>query len=304
MKLGTFIQRCITVGRDTGMANRFAVNDSDLSTELCAGAVVLHGDVDQELGQTVLVGVDLGMGEILIADRLRERGEDVGFVLGHRSSCCRSNPRGSFHSIHNRFRGTRNFDPLDDLRQPFTVDLPEKDIDAARLLDIPYTCVDRGVHSLLTDWLQQHLDEEAPLTLGDLLNQIKEVAEFQHSTGRGEPVQIICGDESEAAGTVCVDTADGSRGNNRRFAALKQAGVKTIVVMNACAEQRAEATRLELNLVEMDYLAADSLGLNLLIDHAYQGETAPLVLECSGFRRVNRKVAVATEDEPRIRQRY
>ena len=56
--------------------------DSATLTNPYADTRILHGTGKEDI-QTALVGIDMEMGEILLADRLSSSGKKVDLVLGH-----------------------------------------------------------------------------------------------------------------------------------------------------------------------------------------------------------------------------
>ena len=79
-----------------------------------------------------------------------------------------------------------------------------------------------------------------------------------------------------------------TEGSKEIFQSLSLGGVNTVVGMHLSEEHRKEAEKNHLNVVIAGHISSDTLGINLLLDRITEDERLD-ILECSGFRRVQRK---------------
>ncbi len=256
---------------------------------------ILYGD-PETLVRRVLAGVDMEVGELLLADRLRERGRSIDLVITH-------HPEGkALASLHEVMHLQE--DVLARLGVPINIAegilasrisevkrglLPlnhNRAVDAARILDIPFMCLHTTADNLVHDFLQKYLDERRPETLKDLLKTLKEVPEYKEAVSLNAGPTIVIGSPERRAGKIVVDMTGGTGGSEDAYARLANAGVGTLVVMHISEKHRKEAETNHVQVVVAGHMASDSLGLNLFLDElARHGiETVP----CAGLLRVNR----------------
>jgi hypothetical protein len=244
----------------------------------------------------MLVGIDMGACEILLAERLQEKGNEISLVLAHRTECgCVDSGTFLFHagnSILERFgipsqmKSSTLEQRLREVREQ-QEECVSKDVNAARLLDIPYICVHTPADNLVTTFLKRFFDEKNPQTLGEMLDYMQEITEFAMAEKRYTGPAIKCGTPEDATGKIFVDMIGGTQSSPEDYQYLKINGFSTVVSMHVSEEHRATALAVGLNLIDAGYLASDTLGMNLLLDKVFMGEE-PKIIPCSGYARVKR----------------
>ncbi len=258
---------------------------------------ILHGSGDEEIG-TVLVGVDIEVGEILLADTLRNRGQKIDLVLAHhpegRAFANLSAVMYMQSDILNLFGVPINI--AEDLMEGRAKEVERRlmpvnhtrAVDAARLLNIPFLCLHTPADNMVVTFLQRLFDDKKPHDLGDLLDLLKAIPEYRDAMKIGAGPQIIVGSKKRRAGKVFVDMTGGTEGSKEIFSSLANAGVNTIVGMHMSEEHRKEAEKNHLNVIIAGHISSDNLGLNLLLDETLSGSGIQ-VLECSGYKRTGRR---------------
>jgi len=258
---------------------------------------VLYGQRDREITSKIMVGIDISIGEILLADRLREKGMNIDLVISH-------HPAGKalikFFKVMNM-----QADILNSFGIPINVaeDLLEERVaevehsllpvnvnqapDAAKLLDVPFMCIHTPADNAVATHLQGIMDEEKPDTVDAVVTRLKEEPEFKHYSQKHMEVQILAGKPDRRAGKVFVDMTGGTEGSIKILAKLSIAGIGTLVVMHMKPKYIEEARKHHLNVVLAGHMASDSLGTNLIIDHLCSLHPFE-ILECGGFRRFQR----------------
>jgi len=256
---------------------------------------ILNGVPETEV-KRILAGIDMEAQEILLADRLREKGEKIDLVLAH-------HPEGK--ALVNLFRvmGLQE-DVLAQLGVPINVAegvlasriseverglMPlnhNRSVDAARLLNFPFMCVHTPADNMVNTFLEKLFAEKQPETVGDVVKILMTIPEYQASHQINAGPKVFVGKESNRAGKIFVDMTGGTSGSEDAFAKLAIAGVGTIVGMHMGEKHRKEAEKNHINVLIAGHMASDSLGVNLLLD-VLEREGIE-VITCSGLRRVKR----------------
>ncbi|TAN37931.1 MAG: NGG1p interacting factor NIF3 [Nitrospirae bacterium] len=257
---------------------------------------ILYGSGDPEIAH-VLVGIDIEVGEVLLAETLKRKGRPVDLILSH-------HPEGTAYAtlysvmnmqsdILSRFGVPINIaeDLMDGrMREVERRLMPlnhTRAVDAARLVDIPFACLHTPADNMVVTFLQKLFDDARPETLADLMDIIRGIPEYRTGALNGSGPKIITGSKTRKAGRVFVDMTGGTEGSKEIFSSLASAGVNTIVGMHISEEHRKEAEKNHMNVVIAGHISSDNLGVNLLLDEITRG--CPLnILECSGFTRVTR----------------
>lgn len=257
---------------------------------------ILFGNPETEV-KTVLVGIDMETPEVLLADRLREKGENIDLLISH-------HPEGKALAALHRIMHMQE-DILAELGVPINVAegimasriseverglMPlnhNRAVDTARLLGIPFMCVHTPADNMVNSFLTNYLDEKCPETLNDIVKALKELPEYRESARLGNPPKIVVGKGERRTGKLFIDMTGGTGGSEDAYAKLAAAGVGTVIGMHIGEKHRKEAEKNHINVVIAGHMASDSLGINLLMDQlAAKGIN---VLPCSGLIRVERK---------------
>ena len=254
---------------------------------------ILFGTGDEEI-KSALVGIDIDVGEILLADRLRSKGKSIDLAFSH-------HPSGSaFANLHSVMQ--IQSDILNTFGVPINIAeaLMEKrireverkllpanhtrSVDAARLLGIPFLCMHTAADNMVAHHLQRLFDSEKPYLLADVLDILKTLPEYRDAAANGAGPKIVLGSKKRKAGKIFVDMTGGTEGAKDIFRTLTNSGVSTIVGMHISEEHRKEAEKASMNVVVAGHISSDNLGLNLLLDAISTADEIEIT-ECSGFRR-------------------
>lgn len=256
---------------------------------------ILVGDPESEV-RSVLVGIDMEVGEVLLADRLRSSGRPVDLIISH-------HPEGRalaalnevmalqadlWHSlgvpinVGDALIGKR----MAEIQRAFLPRNHERALDAARLLGIPFMCIhtpsDNQVNAFLTDFFARR----RPRLVKDVVEGLRTIPEYRiASLNRSGPV-VIAGSPENRAGRIMVDMTGGTEGPQQVLERLSQAGVGTVVCMHYSDKHREEAEKHQINVVVAGHIVSDSLGLNLILDELERKGLE--VIPASGLIRVSR----------------
>jgi len=269
--------------------------DTDSLWNPYADSRIVNGDPDAEVG-AVLWGIDVNTPELLLADRLREKGERIDAVIGH-------HPRGK--------AGANLYQMVliqEDMMAEWGVPITTAEClvaprsqevmcsthagnhtqagDAAALLDLPFMCLHQPADLLAQRFMREHLDREAPERVGEVIDALLKLPEYRIMARECNPPQIFAGDRDKRAGRIAVKFAGGTAAPKQMYEQLGRAGVGTVVCMHVPESHIEEARKSHVNLVIASHMASDSLGTNLVADRFE--ERGIEILPCSGFIRVRR----------------
>jgi putative NIF3 family GTP cyclohydrolase 1 type 2 len=257
---------------------------------------ILFGDVST-LVDKVLVGIDIHVGEILMADKLNERGEGIDLVIAH-------HPEGRalaaldevmelqvdlLHTYGVPINVAENLmkERIGQVYRRFAPLNHHQTIDAARLLNIPFMCVHTPADNLGWMYLANMIEKKEFDTLDDVMELLMKIPEFQKAQKEKGGPMIFLGTPVSRAGHVrVVEFTGGTEGAKEIYERLSHAGIGTIIGMHISEEHRKEAQKHHMNVIVTGHMASDSIGMNLLSDQLEKKGIA--VIPCSGFIRVKR----------------
>lgn len=255
---------------------------------------ILNGDLGKEI-KTILAGIDMEVGEVLLADRLREKGKKIDLVMSH-------HPEGKalagFYEVMRM-----QADILNKMGVPITVAdnllaeriseverrvLPlnhTRAVDAAKLLDLDFICVHTPADNCVTSYLQKLMDKKKLELLGEVMKILLEIPEYKLAQANNAGPRILIGDKNKRTGKIFVEMTGGTEGSKDIFGRLSQAGVGTLVLMHLSEEHFKKVKEEHINVVIAGHIASDTLGLNLLLDELQKKEKLEII-SCSGFQRI------------------
>lgn len=317
MKLGTFFKRALEAGEKndprgdacvrgemkalrrayeemSGRAKR--VFDRDRLDIPYADTRILFGEPGTEV-RGLLIGIDIDVAEIMLADRLRERGARIDLVVSHHP--VGRAYAGFYNVMHMQADILHGFgvpinvaesllegriQEVEHRVMPVNVTRP---VDAARLMQMPLACVHTPADNCATTFLQRLFDRKKPERLGDIVDLIVAIPEYQEAMRNNTPPKILAGKEGRRAGRIFVDMTGGTEGPAKMLEKIADAGVGTLVGMHFSEKHLEEAKRHNINVVIAGHMASDALGLNLLLDAVCKKDRVHITC-CSGFTRVAR----------------
>jgi hypothetical protein len=232
--------------------------------------VYLDGDV-----RRVLVGIDVDVGELLLAKSLGVDGviahhpvgskarlglpavierheaqmiaEGIPAEVAHEKMLARQRPVA--HALH-----TTNYDRV---------------VDAARQLNLPtmniHLAADIIGRQYFIDFVRRVVDGKAT-TVGGLIGELKTIPEMEASLVQPE---LWLGESQNPVGRWIVQMAAGTNGGAPVFRTYYERGITTILAMHIDDRDLQELEQLQLpgaNLVITGHMPSDSIGMNRVID--------------------------------------
>ena len=256
---------------------------------------ILVGDPQTEV-KSVMVGIDMEVPEVLLADRLREKGKAIDLIISH-------HPEGVAlvnldkvmalqadewyrHGVPINIGEAFISKRMQEIYRAFLPRNHERALDAARVLDIPFmsmhTVADNQVNAHLTDYFAR----KKPRTVGEVIDLLLEIPEYQAAARTQSGPVAIVGSRENRAGKIMVDMTGGTEGPKEILEKLADAGVGTIVAMHYSEKHKEEAEKQKINVIIAGHIVSDSLGMNLILDRLE--EKGISILPVSGLVRVSR----------------
>ena len=244
-----------------------------------------------------LVGIDADATEVLLADRLTQKGTKIDAVIGH-------HPIGISLLALNEVMDLQvnayadvgvPINVMDALMRERSEDVKRKIhpsnhnqiIDTARLLEMPlmnlHTAWDNMGDKFMTDYLSKKKFD----TVGEIVDYMMELPEYEEAmVGKNGP-EIVSGSEKSRAGKVAIFFTGGTNPSKEIYAELAKAGVGTLVDMHIPEDGLKELKKLHVNVINAGHMASDSIGANLFLDEIEKRGVE--VVAASGLIRIKRK---------------
>lgn len=260
---------------------------------------ILYGEPQIQVNR-ILVGIDIAVGELLLADRLRkERGLDL--IISH-------HPEGRAHaSLYEVMQLQVDLLRKVGISESVARQLIEeriyeverrvmphnhmRSVDAARLLDLPFMCIHTPADNHAADFIQKLMNREKPKKVKDIVDILMEVREYKEAAKDSAGPRIIRGSPGRSVGRIFVEMTGGTEGSKEAYDKLYKAGIRTLVCMHLSEDHFKKVKDADLNVVIAGHVSSDTLGLNLLLDKIEKEEKFQII-NCSGFRRFRRNGTV------------
>lgn len=254
-----------------------------------------YGDPDTEV-KKLMWGIDIGTGEVLLADRLKEKGEEISGIVGHHPLGSSRTPFPEVMWIQTEMYAECGVpvNVAEGLLGPRVEEVTRgvlpinynQAVDAAKLLGIPIMNIHTPADNCVQQFLQKGFDKESPKYLSDIIDHLMTIPEFQIASKYNSPPKIVVGSPKNRAGRIMAKMNGGTSGPKEIYAKLSQAGIGTVVGMHFPESHIEEARKNNISLIVSGHMSSDSLGINLIIDEWEKKGIE--VIPCSGLIRVSR----------------
>jgi putative NIF3 family GTP cyclohydrolase 1 type 2 len=256
---------------------------------------IAAGDPELEV-RGLLTGVDMETAEVLLADRLREKGDPVDLIFAHHPEgpgFARLDEvmhmqadlwaaQGVGLGVADNLIATR----ASEVRRHFMPYNHYRAIQSAELLGFAFLSCHTPADNSVQRFVQAFIDERVPRTLDDLVKAIRSIPEYEDAARKGYGPELILGDDARRPGRIVVDMTGGTEGPKEALDRLSAAGVDTLVGMHFSEDYKKRAEELHMNLVIAGHISSDCLGMNLVLDRI---EQQGVEIHCtSGIVRVRR----------------
>ncbi len=259
---------------------------------------IINGTGNENI-EVVMVGVDIETQEVLLADRLREKGEKidalfihhpegraladlekvmtlqvdvlagVGVPVNHSEAQLRPRMDKIWRAIHadNLFRTER----------------------AAELLGIPAFCCHTPTDNLVWQYMEKNICSKEWENLGEIITALHKFPEYEYYAKKGNPCILVNGSRDSRPGkVVATEFTGGTNGPEEFLEEQSHAGVGTILSMHVTEKTLEAAKKFNVNMIQCSHMASDAIGINLMLDKLSKKEKKLKTVDASGFIRVKR----------------
>ncbi|MCL6472260.1 MAG: NGG1p interacting factor NIF3 [Firmicutes bacterium] len=256
---------------------------------------ILAGDPEKEV-RGLLAGIDMETQEVILADRLREKGEVIDLILAHhpegRALAALANVMGMQADIWASYGVPINIgddligERMMEVRRSLMPVNHNRAVDAASLLGFAFMNIHTPADNLVTRFVQDYLVEKSPGTLGEIVKALREIPEYKDAALKEAGPTILVGEASKRPGKIIVDMTGGTEGPEGAIERLANAGVGTIVGMHFSEKLRKKASESHINIIVAGHISSDAIGMNLFLDKLEQNGVK--ILTTSGLKRIKR----------------
>jgi hypothetical protein len=264
------------------------------------------GDPDTEV-KTLIGGIDMNTGEVLLADRLREKGTAIDAIYTHHPEGWGLTKLDSVMEVQADIwaglgvpiQAGEKFilERMDEIKRRLMPVNYDQAIDAARLLEIPFLSAHTPTDNLVVDYLNTYLAKKKPTLIEDVQKALLAIPEYRIAALKGAGPYVGKSSPGARAGKIWVDMTGGTEGPKKVIEKLADSGVGTIVGMHMGEELREQAEKNNIHVVVAGHMSSDSLGINLFLDELERNGVKTIAT--SGLTRVHRdKRGKVTSEEP------
>ncbi len=320
MKLKTFFKRAVEIGIDADPRSKKQIQkllkkqldrskklegrekelfDMERTWNPYSDSRIVAGTGEEEV-TTFFVGIDMETPEMLLADRLREKGTPIDAILIH-------HPEGRALADLDKVMPMQA-DILESVGVPINISESQlhprmsriwraihpdnlfRTQRAAELLGFPAVCchtiTDNLVWRLVEDEICKHEFDD----LNSIINALMDIPEYLHYAKMGNPPIVVHGNGNARPGKlVATEFTGGTNGPEEFLESQARAGVGTILSMHVTEKTLEEARKHHVNMIQCSHMASDAIGVNLLLDKIAKEEKRLKTIDASGFVRVKRK---------------
>lgn len=255
-----------------------------------------YGDPKTRL-KRIMVGIDIGVGELLIANELNKKGKTIDAVIAHHPEGRALIDLTQVMDIQNDISELEGVPVnvaeklmkgrMGDLNRGLHAHNHFQVPDAARLLEIPFACFHTFADNNVYWFIKKYITAKKPKRISDVIDALMDLPEYQAAKKRGNGPKVFVGDETSRVGKISFSGfTGGTTGPKEIYEKMAHAGVGTILAMHIPEEHRKLAEKYHINVLICGHMASDSLGVNLLMDEAEKKGVE--IIPCAGFLRVSR----------------
>lgn len=260
---------------------------------------IINGTGKEEV-KTLMVGIDIETPEVLLADRLREKGEKIDCLFIH-------HPEGraladlekvmpmqidvlATHGVPVNHSEAHLKPRMDRIWRSIHADNLFRTERAAELLNIPAFCCHTITDNLVWAYIEKTICQKEHDDLNSIIDALMKIPEYEYYAKKGNPPIIVNGSGGNRPGKIAAtEFTGGTNGPEQQLVSQSKAGVGTILSMHVTEKTLEAAKEHNVNMIQCSHMASDALGINLLLDTLEKEEKKLKTIDVSGFIRVKRK---------------
>lgn len=253
---------------------------------------ILHESNKKQV-KKVLIGIDIGSSEMLLADKL---GCDLvishhplGKALADLSDVMHLQAQvlAKYGVPINIAEGVLK-ERIEEVSRGVAPINHNRTVDTAKLLNISLISIHTPCDNLAADFLDKYIKTKKPEVLSDIIKVLKQIPEYAQAVKLKAGPRIFSGAEENSAGKIALtEITGGTEGAKTIYSKMAQAGLGTVIGMHLGEEHRKQAQKAHMNVVIAGHMSSDSLGINLFLDELEKKKIK--IISCSGVIRIKRK---------------
>lgn len=269
--------------------------DQETLTNPYSDTRIQYGNRKTEI-KKALVGIDPDAAEVLLVDRLNQKGAKIDAIIGH-------HPVGvSLAALHDvmdlqvdsyaKLGVPENVmdalmrERMEEVKRKIHPSNHNQIVDTARLLDIPLMNLHTTWDNLGDKFMEEYLSKKSYETVEDIVNHLMELPEYQEAAKGKNAPEIVAGGPKSRPGKIAIFFTGGTNPSKEAYAELAKAGVGTIVDMHIPEDGLKEVKSMHINVINAGHMASDSIGANLFLDEIEKKGVE--IVPASGLIRVKR----------------
>lgn len=256
---------------------------------------IIFGDPKKPV-KKILAGIDADSTEVLLVDRLNQKGLKIDLLIGHHPTghalaslhevmdiqidtfAQHGVPENVSHALLEETMGAikRRIGPRNN----------SQTLDVARLLEVPLMALHTVWDNIGDAFMRKFLENKNYENVGEILDSICEIPEFNIAIGDKSGPSIVSGSEKSRPGKVVVSFTGGTNPSKELYDQLSNAGVGTLIEMHIPEESVQILRKAHINAIDVGHMAADSIGANIFLDELEKKGID--VIPASGLIRIKR----------------
>lgn len=270
--------------------------DKEVLTNPYSDTRIQFGD-PKTLVKKILVGIDADAPEVLLADRLTQKGEKIDLVIGH-------HPIGtSLAALHDvmdiqvdsyakvgvpeNVMDALMRERMEDVKRKIHPSNHNQIVDTARLLGMPLMNLHTVWDNVGDKFMEEYIGKRTYESVSEIVDYLMELPEYQEAARGKNAPEIVAGSPKSRPGKIALFFTGGTNPSKEAYAELAKAGVGTIIDMHIPEDGLKEVKPLHMNVINAGHMASDSIGANIFLDQLEKRGVE--VVPTSGLIRVKRK---------------
>jgi hypothetical protein len=257
-------------------------------------------DPDQLEIQSIMLGIDIHVSELLLAERLRANGTRIDAVIAHHAHGIGRSPSLSWDTMTvlvdmmvaegvDRTAAEASIYPYIEEKLRAVEDFHRIGPDTAKLLGFPLGCIHTPADYYIGVGVRAALDKAQPKTAGEIVQALLTIPEVASSGKIGAEPRIMSGNAASPAGRILYKFGGGYILPPSAYSLLGKAGVNTVLQIACTPAHAAAAEEAGISIIRIAHAACDNIGINLLLDDV-EKELGPLnVIPCGYYERISRR---------------